>query len=117
MAEVVVEGTVSRLHGRGTGFSVKEEWETRQGPMSRFWAVFPSEVQALAEGDQVRVRGEFRVKLSEPRSTDGRVFPDVSVSDAVVERAASPTPEAPAEEWPTVEPGWGASGYAEEAPF
>lgn len=124
MAEVSVEGVVSRLHGRGTGFSVKEEWVTKDGPMSRYWAVFPVEAQSLAEGDRVTVTGSLRTKLSEPNQ-EGRVFVDHTISDAVVSRGAGEAFDAmfaesrealeqvaPAEDpWPVVAP------YTDGTPF
>jgi hypothetical protein len=113
MATASVEGTVTRIYARGTGFTVLEEWTSRGQTGKRYWAVFPKAEGPITEGDRVKVSGMLGTKLSQ----DGR-FVDHTVGSADVIRArdtgsdisapvAAPEPEA--DVWNTPAPEYDAS--------
>lgn len=96
MAFVNVEGEVSRTNRTGTGFGVKESWQTRDGATgTRYWSVFPNEPAGVQVGDRVKVSGRLGTKAGDPKPDTGRVFVDHTINGAKVERTARP--EAPQE--------------------
>lgn len=88
MAFVNVEGEVSRLHGSGGGFGLKESWQAQGKERSRFWAVFPKENVLVAVGDRVKVSGGLQTSVTDPKpDSQGveRVYVDHVVGQAKVE--------------------------------
>lgn len=113
MAQATVEGTVTRIHAKGPGFTVLEEWTSRGSTGKRYWAVFPKQEGPITEGDRVKVTGMLGTKLSQ----DGR-FVDHTVGSADVVRArdigsdmSAPEPEPEADVWNTP------ATYNDETPF
>lgn len=74
MAEVTVEGTVSRLNASGNGFGVKEIVTFGDKSRTTYWSVFPPRgVDRFVQvGDSVKVTGGLGAKVSErdPRYVD-----------------------------------------------
>lgn len=88
MAFVTVEGEVSRVHGSGNGFGLKESWEANGYSRTRYWAVFPRDQVQVAAGDRVKVTGGLQTSVTDPKpDRDGneRVFVDHVVGQARVE--------------------------------
>lgn len=95
MAWVSVEGEVSRLHGQGGGFGLKESWQAQGKDRQRFWAVFPKEQVQVGVGDRVKVSGGLQTSVTDPKSDSqgvDRVYVDHVVGQAKVEvtQAAQP---------------------------
>ena len=111
MAYTTIEGTVSRINSRGTGFGVKETWQEKGEEKFRYWSVFlPDGVErTVVEGQSVKVSGGLRTRVSE---RDAR-FVDHTLNQAQVLEAVT---VAPAE----ADAGYGASFDAQfgaEVPF
>ena len=88
MAWVSVEGVVSRVHGSGNGFGVKESWEVAGKERSRFWAVFPKDQVRVSVGDRVKVSGGLQTSVTDPKpDSQGveRVYVDHVVGQARVD--------------------------------
>lgn len=88
MAFVNVEGEVSRLHGSGGGFGLKESWTAKGQERSRFWAVFPADPVTVSVGDRVKVSGGLQTSVTDPKTAqDGqeRRYVDHVVGRAKVE--------------------------------
>lgn len=88
MAWVNVEGTVSRVHGSGNGFGLKESWEVQGKERSRYWAVFPKEAVNVTVGVRVKVSGGLQTSVTDPRPDSqgvDRVYVDHVVGQARVE--------------------------------
>lgn len=88
MAFVNVEGEVSRLHGSGGGFGLKESWTAQGKERSRFWAVFPKDAVSVSVGDKVKVSGGLQTSVTDPKpDSQGveRVYVDHVVGQAKVE--------------------------------
>lgn len=88
MAFVNVEGEVSRLHGSGGGFGLKESWQAQGKERSRFWAVFPKDAVSVNVGDRVKVSGGLQTSVTDPKpDSQGveRVYVDHVVGQAKVE--------------------------------
>ena len=88
MAFVNVEGEVSRLHGSGGGFGLKESWTAQGKERSRFWAVFPKDAVSVSVGDRVKVSGGLQTSVTDPKpDSQGveRVYVDHVVGQAKVE--------------------------------
>lgn len=83
MANVTVEGTVSRINRNGVGFGIRETWTGRDGASKeRYWAVWMpgTEPTRVIVGDEVIAVGRLSSKVS-PR--DAR-FVDLAVQDAEI---------------------------------
>lgn len=88
MAFVNVEGEVSRLHGSGGGFGLKESWQAQGKDRQRFWAVFPKEQVQVGVGDRVKVSGGLQTSVTDPKPDSqgvDRVYVDHVVGQAKVE--------------------------------
>ena len=88
MAFVNVEGEVSRLHGSGGGFGLKESWTAQGKERSRFWAVFPKDAVSVNVGDKVKVSGGLQTSVTDPKPDSHgveRVYVDHVVGQAKVE--------------------------------
>lgn len=95
MAWISVQGEVSRLHGSGNGFGLKESWQAqgkdpaRYGKdRARYWAVFPKEAVQVSEGDRVKVSGGLQTSTTDPKPDsqgEMRVYVDHVVGQAQVE--------------------------------
>ena len=111
MAYTTIEGTVSRINSRGTGFGVKETWQEKGEEKFRYWSVFlPDGVErTVVEGQTVKVSGGLRTRVSE---RDAR-FVDHTLNQAKVLETAAPVVAAPAaaDTWAP------ATNYGDETPF
>lgn len=77
---------VTRMNNTGNGFSVAEEYKTRDGSMRRtYWKIWPNEPAGVSTGDRVNVSGFLSAKTTEPRD-DGKVFVDLSLNQPRIER-------------------------------
>ena len=88
MAFVNVEGEVSRLHGSGGGFGLKESWTAQGKERSKFWAVFPKDAVSVNVGDKVKVSGGLQTSVTDPKPDSqgvDRVYVDHVVGQAKVE--------------------------------
>lgn len=88
MAFVNIEGEVSRLHGSGGGFGLKESWTAQGKERSRFWAVFPKDAVSVSIGDRVKVSGGLQTSVTDPKpDSQGveRMYVDHVVGQAKVE--------------------------------
>lgn len=88
MAFVNIEGEVSRVHGSGGGFGLKESWQAQGKDRSRFWAVFPKDAVSVNVGDRVKVSGGLQTSVTDPKpDRDGvdRRYVDHVVGAAKVE--------------------------------
>lgn len=88
MAFVNVEGEVTRLHGQGGGFGLKESWQAQGKDRARYWAVFPKEQTQVNVGDRVKVSGGLQTSVTDPKPDsqgEMRVYVDHVVGQAKVE--------------------------------
>ncbi len=86
MAEVVVRGEVADMHKTGTGFRLRESWESRGEVRSRYWSVFPRQGEAAAyPGQALRVEGRLQAKVAQNPK-----FVDLTVGDATMQAADRP---------------------------
>ena len=118
VAFVNVEGQVSRVHGSGGGFSIKESWQTKDGERSRYWAVFPGENVQVQPGMRVKVSGALQTKVTDPKPDSQGVerhYVDHVVGQAKVEVVEQAGVGSAAGSWPAVSQG-GFPGLEEE-PF
>jgi len=102
MADVTVEGTVSRLNASGNGFGVRETREHNGKTFTTYWSVFPPRgVDRFVQvGDPVKVTGGLGAKVSE---RDNR-YVDFAINNARVESEA-----------PVNGGGW--ESYGDDTPF
>lgn len=132
MAFVNVEGEVSRVHGSGNGFGLKESWQAQGKDRHRFWAVFPKEGVPVNVGDRVKVSGGLQTSVTDPKPDSqgvDRVYVDHVVGQAKEEVTQASQGGSGGGSWAPApqqsqggfqgaqrDPGFG-SGFDQEQPF
>jgi hypothetical protein len=103
VAQVVVEGTVSRINSRGNGFGLKEVNSFGDKERVTYWSVFPPKDadRTVNEGDRVKISGFLGTRVSE---RDAR-FVDHTLNQAKVLETAAAVVSAQAEpQWDSSTP-------------
>jgi len=103
MADVTVQGEVSRINAKGNGFGLRETVTFGDKTRTTYWSVFPPRNvdRFVNVGDLVTVTGGLGAKVSE---RDAR-YVDFTINNAQV------TGQEP---WDTSEPG---QGWGDDTPF
>lgn len=81
----IKNAVVSRLNGRGNGFTVEEKNTSNGVEYKTSYKVWPQEASGVTAGARINVSGYLSAKVSDPREGSDKRYVDLSINSPRIE--------------------------------